>query len=68
MRRGYRLYDDKALEVLQQILFFREFDMPAGISNGIMEDPELDKKSVIKQSERYWVLKRKARAYHAARR
>ena len=25
---GYRLYDDKALEILQQILFFREFDMP----------------------------------------
>ena len=25
---GYRLYDDKALERLQQILFFREFDMP----------------------------------------
>ena len=25
---GYRLYDDKALETLQQILFFREFDMP----------------------------------------
>lgn len=25
---GYRLYDDKALERLQQILFFREFDLP----------------------------------------
>ena len=25
---GYRLYDDKALEILRQILFFREFDMP----------------------------------------
>ena len=25
---GYRLYDDKALETLQQILFFREFDIP----------------------------------------
>ena len=24
---GYRLYDDKALETLQQILFFREFDI-----------------------------------------
>ncbi|MCI8323433.1 MAG: MerR family transcriptional regulator, partial [Lachnospiraceae bacterium] len=24
---GYRLYDDKALETLQQILFFREFDL-----------------------------------------
>ncbi|MEY8321158.1 MerR family transcriptional regulator [Lachnospiraceae bacterium 46-61] len=25
---GYRLYDQKALETLQQILFFREFDIP----------------------------------------
>ena len=25
---GYRLYDDKALKILQQILFFREFDIP----------------------------------------
>ena len=25
---GYRLYDDRALEILQQILFFREFDIP----------------------------------------
>ena len=25
---GYRLYDDKALERLQQILFFREFEIP----------------------------------------
>ncbi len=33
---GYRLYDDKALETLQQILFFREFDMPLkGMITGI---------------------------------
>lgn len=25
---GYRLYDDKSLEILQQILFFRELDFP----------------------------------------
>ena len=25
---GYRLYDDNALKQLQQILFFREFDIP----------------------------------------
>lgn len=27
-RAGYRLYDDKTVEKLQQILFFREFDIP----------------------------------------
>lgn len=25
---GYRLYDDNALQTLQQILFFRELDFP----------------------------------------
>ena len=25
---GYRLYDDEALEILQQILFFKELDIP----------------------------------------
>ena len=25
---GYRLYDDEALEILQQILFFKELDLP----------------------------------------
>ncbi len=28
---GYRLYDEKALERLRQILFFREFDLPLRI-------------------------------------
>ncbi|MBQ6806864.1 MAG: MerR family transcriptional regulator, partial [Lachnospiraceae bacterium] len=36
---GYRLYDDKALEILQQILFFREFDMPLKEIKAIMENP-----------------------------
>ena len=34
---GYRLYDDKALERLQQILFFREFDMPLRDIKAVME-------------------------------
>ena len=37
---GYRLYDDKALERLQQILFFREFDMPLLEIKAVMENPE----------------------------
>ena len=35
---GYRLYDDKALERLQQILFFREFDMPLRDIKAVMEN------------------------------
>lgn len=38
---GYRLYDDKALETLQQILFFREFEMPLKDIKAVFEQPEL---------------------------
>ena len=35
---GYRLYDDKALETLQQILFFREFDIPLKEIKAVMDN------------------------------
>lgn len=44
---GYRLYDDKALETLQQILFFREFDLPLKKIKAIMNDPVLDQKQIL---------------------
>ncbi|KNY25483.1 MerR family transcriptional regulator [Pseudobacteroides cellulosolvens] len=30
---GYRIYDDKAMETLQQILFFKEFDKEKTLIN-----------------------------------
>jgi len=45
---GYRLYDDKALEALRQILFFREFDMPLKEIKAILESPGFDKEAVLK--------------------
>ena len=33
---SYRLYDDKALEILQQILFFRELDFPLKEIKGVL--------------------------------
>ena len=44
---GYRLYDDKALETLQQILFFREFDMPLKDIKATMERPDFDREAVL---------------------
>ena len=38
---GYRLYDDRALEILQQILFFREFDIPLKEIKAVLENPDL---------------------------
>jgi DNA-binding transcriptional MerR regulator len=43
---GYRLYDDKALETLQQILFFREFDIPLKEIKAVMENPSLDRNQI----------------------
>ena len=39
---GYRLYDEKALEVLQQILFFKELDFTLKEIKVIMENPKFD--------------------------
>lgn len=49
---GYRLYDDRALEVLQQILFFKELDFTLKEIKAIMESPGFDKtETFIKQRE-----------------
>lgn len=48
---GYRLYDDKALETLQQILFFREFDIPLKEIKAIMESPVLDRNQILKMQK-----------------
>lgn len=45
---GYRLYDDKALERLQQILFFREFDIPLKEIKAVMDNPALDRNHILR--------------------
>ena len=44
---GYRLYDDKALEKLQEIMFFRELEIPLADIQKIMEDPGYDKAQIL---------------------
>lgn len=55
---GYRLYDDKALETLQQILFFREFDIPLKEIKAIMENPALDKDQILQMQRKMLVAKK----------
>ena len=43
---GYRLYDDRALEILQQILFFREFDIPLKEIKAVLENPALERNQI----------------------
>ena len=49
---GYRLYDDKALEQLQQILFFREFDIPLKEIKAVMENPVLGRNHILRMQRK----------------
>ena len=44
---GYRLYDSKALEKLQEIMFFRELEIPLMDIKKIMDNPDYDKEQVL---------------------
>lgn len=44
---GYRLYDDRALEILQQILFFREFGIPLKDIKTVMKNPSLERNQIL---------------------
>lgn len=57
---GYRLYDDKALEKLQQILFFREFDIPLKGIKTVMDNPALDRNELL-QMQRKMLVEKKER-------
>ncbi|OSB15027.1 MerR family transcriptional regulator [Clostridium botulinum] len=56
---GYRLYDDEALKTLQQILFFKELDIPLKDVKEIMSSPYFDKMQALKNQEKLLILKRK---------
>lgn len=45
---GYRLYDDKALETLKQVLFFREFGIPLKDIKYMIDDPAVDKAQILR--------------------
>lgn len=44
---GYRLYDNKALEKLQEIMFFRELEIPLIDIKKIMDTPNYDKEQAL---------------------
>lgn len=55
---GYRLYDDKALETLQQILFFREFDIPLKEIKAVMDNPVLERNQLLQMQRKMLVAKK----------
>ncbi|WP_295071078.1 MerR family transcriptional regulator [Ruminococcus sp.] len=56
---GYRLYDDTALERLQQILLFRELEFPLKDIVRIVSSPDFDRKQALEQQIELLELKRK---------
>ena len=55
---GYRLYDDKALETLQQILFFREFDISLKEIKAVLDDPALERNQILQVQRKMLVTKK----------
>jgi DNA-binding transcriptional MerR regulator len=55
---GYRLYDDEALATLQQILFFKELDIPLKEVKEIMDSPHFDKMQALENQKKLLIIKR----------
>lgn len=55
---GYRLYNDGALQKLQQILFFKELGFKLKEINEILQKPDFDKIATFKKQKELLLLKR----------
>ena len=55
---GYRLYDDNDLSTLQQILFFKELEVPLKDIKDIMNSPYFDKIKTLENQKKLLTLKR----------
>ena len=60
---GYRLYDDTALERLQQILLFRELEFPLRDIVRIVSSPDFDRKKALEQQIELLELKKQRLEY-----
>lgn len=55
---GYRLYDDKAIDKLGQIIVFKELDLSLADIKLIMDNPDLDSNSVLAKQRKMLCLKK----------
>lgn len=55
---GYRLYNDEALQKLQQILFFKELGFKLKEISEILQKPDFDKIATFKKQKELLLLKR----------
>lgn len=55
---GYRLYDDTALEMLQQILLFKELEFPLKEIKEIISRPDFDRNKALEQQIEMLTMKK----------
>lgn len=55
---GYRFYDDAAMAALQQILFYRELDVPLGQIAQILSAPENDRTEALQKHRTLLLMRR----------
>ncbi|MGN0623779.1 MAG: MerR family transcriptional regulator [Oscillospiraceae bacterium] len=58
-QNGYRCYDEKALERMQQILFYRELDFSLKSISEILSSPNYDKHLALVRQKELLILKRR---------
>ncbi|MBQ2823168.1 MAG: MerR family transcriptional regulator [Oscillospiraceae bacterium] len=57
-QNGYRFYDERCLERMQEILFYRELDFPLKDIQAILSSPDYDKHNALKEQKRLLTLKK----------
>lgn len=57
-QNGYRFYDERCLERMQEILFYRELDFPLKEIRTILSSPEYDKNTALEGQKRLLMLKK----------
>ena len=55
---GYRLYDDEALLVLQQIMFYKELEIPLKEVKNLLHSSDYDKNKALENQKKLLILKR----------
>lgn len=57
-QNGYRFYNEKSLERIQEILFYRELDFSLKSISEIMSSPDYDKQKALKEQRKLLILKK----------
>ena len=55
---GYRLYDDTAMERLQQVLLFRELEFPFKEIRRIIDSPDFNRNKALEQQMKLLTMKK----------